>query len=124
MHIFLGPRDARLNWTGFGLQVEIVEACRLLSAVLHVAVALKRMWAISLNCHIEAPHGNFLCDTSPVLNHQFVAVLLGDTEPRRNNLITLARNLAPLVSLSWMICDLVKVGDIYRLKFEVLEPIG
>merc|ERR1712011_23571 len=62
LHVFLGPRDfngygyfyARLYWTGFGLQANIVEEYVLLSALLHVAVALKRTWDISLNYSVAS----------------------------------------------------------------------
>merc|ERR1719224_243946 len=57
LHVFLGPDDfngygyfyVRLYFTGFGLPANIVEIYVLLCAVLHVAVALKRTWDISLN---------------------------------------------------------------------------
>merc|ERR1719337_78389 len=39
----------RLYWTGFGAPANIVEEYVLLSAMLHVAVALKRTWDISIN---------------------------------------------------------------------------
>jgi len=52
LHVFLGPDDfngygyfyVRLYWTGFGLPANIVEEYVLLSALLHVLVALKRTW--------------------------------------------------------------------------------
>jgi len=52
LHVFLGPDDfngygyfyVRLYWTGFGLPANIVEEYVLLSALLHVIVALKRTW--------------------------------------------------------------------------------
>merc|ERR1712066_658887 len=57
LHVFLGPDDfngygyfyVRLYWTGFGLQANIVEEYILLAALLHVFVALKRTWDISIN---------------------------------------------------------------------------
>merc|ERR1712097_218299 len=57
LHVFLGPDDfngygyfyVRLYFTGFGLPANIVEEYVLLAAVLHVAVAMKRTWDISLN---------------------------------------------------------------------------
>merc|ERR1711912_220950 len=57
LHVFLGPDDfngygyfyVRLYWTGFGLQANIVEEYVLLAALLHVFVALKRTWDISIN---------------------------------------------------------------------------
>merc|ERR1719386_502341 len=57
LHVFLGPDDfngygyfyVRLYFTGFGLSANIVEEYLLLSALLHVFVAMKRTWDISLN---------------------------------------------------------------------------
>merc|ERR550537_2106667 len=57
LHVFLGPDDfngdgyfyVRLYWTGFGFNANIVEEYILLAALLHVAVALKRTWEISIN---------------------------------------------------------------------------
>merc|ERR1711939_1104044 len=57
LHFFLGPDDfngygyfyVRLYWTGFGLQANIVEEYVLLAALLHVFVALRRTWDISIN---------------------------------------------------------------------------
>merc|ERR1711971_643274 len=56
LHVFLGPDDfngygyfyVRLYWTGFGFSANIVEEYVLLAAMLHVVVALKRTWDISL----------------------------------------------------------------------------
>jgi hypothetical protein len=55
-HIFLGPDDfngyghmfVRLYWTGFGLQMNIVEEYLLLAALLHIMVALRRTWDINM----------------------------------------------------------------------------
>lgn len=57
LHVFLGPDDfngygyfyVRLYWTGFGFDANIVEEYILLAALLHVFVALKRTWDISIN---------------------------------------------------------------------------
>merc|ERR1719420_1853997 len=57
LHVFLGPDDfngygyfyVRLYFTGFGLSANIVEEYLLLAALLHVFVAIKRTWDISLN---------------------------------------------------------------------------
>merc|ERR1711972_937341 len=56
LHVFMGPDDfngygyfyVRLYWTGFGLPANIVEEYILLAVLLHVFVALKRTWDISL----------------------------------------------------------------------------
>merc|ERR1711967_120033 len=62
LHVFLGPNDfngygyfyVRLYWTGFGFSANIVEEYVLLAAMLHVVVALKRTWDISLNYTIAS----------------------------------------------------------------------
>merc|ERR1719321_2232270 len=62
LHVFLGPDDfngygyfyVRLYCTGFGLPANIVEEYVLLAAMLHVFVALKRTWDISLNMSIAS----------------------------------------------------------------------
>merc|ERR1711990_1115247 len=61
LHVFLGPDDfngygyfyVRLYWTGFGLQANIVEEYVALCALLHVVVALKRTYEISLKMAIS-----------------------------------------------------------------------
>merc|ERR1719183_127283 len=62
LHVFLGPDDfngygyfyVRLYWSGFGFEANIVEEYVLLSAMLHVFVALKRTWDISINYTIAS----------------------------------------------------------------------
>merc|ERR1712185_444235 len=61
LHVFLGPNDfngygyfyVRLYPTGFGLPANIVEIYVALSALLHVLVALKRTWDISINYKVS-----------------------------------------------------------------------
>merc|ERR1712178_268003 len=62
LNVFGGPEDfngygyfyVRLYWTGFGFQANIVEEYILLAALLHIAVALKRTWDISINYTIAS----------------------------------------------------------------------
>merc|ERR1719443_468353 len=57
LHVFLGPDDfngygyfyTRFYWTGLGLPMNIIEEYVIVSAALHVAVALKRTWDINRN---------------------------------------------------------------------------
>merc|ERR1719473_1524229 len=57
LHVFLGPGDfngygyfyVRLYFTGFGLNANIVEEYLLLSAIMHVVIALRRTLDINLN---------------------------------------------------------------------------
>jgi len=58
LHVFEGPDDfngygyfyVRLYWTGFGVPANIVEEYILLSALLHVTVALKNTWDVGFDC--------------------------------------------------------------------------
>merc|ERR1712107_920659 len=62
LHVFLGPDDfngygyfyVRLYPSGFGLPANIVEEYVLLAALLHVSVALRRTWDISINYTIAS----------------------------------------------------------------------
>merc|ERR1719428_1768917 len=62
LHVFLGPDDfngygyfyVRLYWTGFGFHANIVEEYILLAAMMHVSIALKRTWEISLSYPISS----------------------------------------------------------------------
>merc|ERR1712005_64833 len=62
LHVFLGPDDfngygyfyVRLYPTGFGFQANIVEEYVALCALLHVLVALKRTYDISLNMTVAS----------------------------------------------------------------------
>merc|ERR1712048_361274 len=62
LHVFLGPEDfngygyfyVRLYPTGFGLPANIVEIYVLLTAMLHVAVALKRTWEGTINMKVSS----------------------------------------------------------------------
>merc|ERR1719335_438186 len=62
LHVFLGPDDfngygyfyVRLYPSGFGLPANIVEEYVLLAAMMHVAIALKRTWDISINYTIAS----------------------------------------------------------------------
>merc|ERR1712136_502252 len=92
LHVFLGPRDfngygyfyARLYWTGFGLQANIVEEYVLLSALLHVAVALKRTWDISLNYSVASGKLNMAISGVTLLTFMTIHLFqfrFGDTKP-------------------------------------------
>merc|ERR1719174_3487827 len=102
LHVFLGPDDfngygyfyVRLYWTGFGLPANIVEEYVLLAALLHVFVAMKRTWDISLNYTVA----------SGQLNLAITGVLL--------------------LQLFWTAdksVDPVPVRDIYKLEFELFK---
>merc|ERR1719409_551182 len=92
LHFFLGPDDfngygyfyVRLYWTGFGLSANIVEEYLLLAALLHVFVAIKRTWDISLNYTVAS--GQLNLAITGVLLLTFMTIHLfqfrfGATEP-------------------------------------------
>merc|ERR1719377_185157 len=92
LHVFLGPDDfngygyfyVRLYWTGFGLPANIVEEYVLLAALLHVFVAIKRTWDISLNYTVAS--GQLNLAITGVLLLTFMTIHLfqfrfGATEP-------------------------------------------
>merc|ERR1719420_2415032 len=92
LHVFLGPDDfngygyfyVRLYWTGFCISANIVEEYVLLSALLHVFVAMKRTWDISLNYTVAS--GQLNLAITGVLLLTFMTIHLfqfrfGATEP-------------------------------------------
>merc|ERR1711904_593297 len=92
LHVFLGPDDfngygyfyVRLYWTGFGLPANIVEEYVLLAALLHVFVALRRTWDISLGQPVSS--GKMNLAMSGVLLLTFMTIHLfqfrfGETKP-------------------------------------------
>ena len=98
LHVFLG----RLYWTGFGLQANIVEERALLGALLHVSVALKRIWDISLTHSVASGKFNMVISGVTLLTfmtihlwrHQAVRLV-----PARVSGQHFARNFAPRVFL-------------------------
>merc|ERR1711976_914032 len=80
LHVFLGPDDfngygyfyVRLYWTGFGFSANIVEEFILLAALLHVAVALKRTWDISINYTIASGKLNLALSGVPLLTFMMI----------------------------------------------------
>jgi len=140
LHVFLGPRDfygygyfyARLYWTGFGLQANIVEEYVLLSALLHVAVALKRTWDISLNYSVASGKLNMAISGVTLLTFMTIHLFqfrFGDTKPYDLCPPEYLVNIWPGVlrlGFFWVegTCEYVKVRDIYRLEFEVFESLG
>merc|ERR1711877_91902 len=115
LHVFLGPDDfngygyfyVRLYWTGFGLEANIVEEYILLAALLHVFVALKRTWDISINYTVASGKLNL--------------AISGIT------LLTFGTLFHLRLNLFWVDtpgCATSEVRDIYRLEFEVFQSKG
>merc|ERR1711988_1482750 len=144
LHVFLGPDDfngygyfyVRLYWTGFGLPANIVEEYILLSALLHVFVALKRTWDMKLKMGIMS--GQLNLAISGVILLSFMTIHLfqfrfGETVQYLIRpppyLINFWAILGLRLSLFW--CDqsfndcpsapTVPVRDIYKLEFDIFQ---
>jgi len=141
LHVFLGPDDfngygyfyVRLYWTGFGFPANIVEEYILLAALLHIVVALKRTWDISINYTIASGKLNLAISGITLLT--FMAIHLfqfrfGDTHEFKlcppPYLINLGTLLELRLNLFWMdtCAESVAVRDIYRMEFEVFQSLG
>jgi len=141
LHVFLGPDDfngygyfyVRLYWTGFGFDANIVEEYVLLAALLHVAVALKRTWDISINYTVAS--GKLNLAISGIILLTFMVIHLFQfrfgatddfwlcTPPYLVNLGTL---LHLKLNLFWMEtpgCQLTSVRDIYKLEFDIFKSM-
>jgi len=142
LHVFMGPDDfngygyfyVRLYWTGFGLPANIVEEYILLAVLLHVFVALKRTWDISLAYSWTTGKLNLAITGIALLT--FMTVHLFQFRFGETQLFTLCSpgyliNLETLVELKlnlfWVDypgCVKSDVRDIYRLEFEVFQSVG
>merc|ERR1719476_802380 len=142
LHVFLGPDDfngygyfyVRLYWTGFGLDANIVEEYILLSALLHVFVALKRTWDISINYTIASGKLNLAISGVTLLTfmciHSF-QFRFGETQmfklcppPYWINIGTIFHLRLNLFWIDEPGCSTVDVRDIYRMEFEVFQSLG
>merc|ERR1719413_113430 len=92
LHVFLGPDDfngygyfyVRLYWTGFGFDANIVEEYILLAALLHICVALKRTWDISLSYSIASGKLNLAISGITLLTFMTIHLFqfrFGETKP-------------------------------------------
>merc|ERR1719409_444122 len=140
LHVFLGPDDfngygyfyVRLYPSGFGLPANIVEEYVLLAAMMHVAIALKRTWDISINYTIAS--GKMNLAISGILLLTFMCIHLfqfrfGETQPYALCAPPYFINVQGILSLAlfWVAtegCPKVQVRDIYRLEFEVFQAGG
>merc|ERR1711972_100362 len=140
LHIFLGPDDfngygyfyVRLYPTGFGLPANIVEEYVLLAALLHVTVALKRTWDISISRTVASGKVNLAI--SGILLLTFMCIHLvqfrfGATEPWKICPPPYFVNVQGLLTLNlfWVStpgCYQVAVRDIYRLEYELFQTGG
>eukprot|EP00928_Gymnodinium_smaydae_P038637 TRINITY_DN2660_c0_g1_i3.p2 TRINITY_DN2660_c0_g1~~TRINITY_DN2660_c0_g1_i3.p2 ORF type:complete len:487 (+),score=145.61 TRINITY_DN2660_c0_g1_i3:216-1463(+) len=140
LHVFLGPDDfngygyfyVRLYFTGFGLPANIVEEYVLLAALLHVFVALKRTWDISINYTIASGKMNLAISGIALLTFMSIHLFqfrFGETEPYTLCPPPYLINVQGLLTLSlfWVGnegCEKVQVRDIYRMEFEIFKSFG
>merc|ERR1719181_2756826 len=147
LHVFLGPDDfngygyfyVRLYWTGFGLEANIVEEYVALCAVLHVLVALKRTYEISVNMALSTGKLNLALSGITLLSFMTIHLFqfrFGVTQPYAlcpppyyvNLHLQTILNPAHPINLFWepdcKFEDTVYVRDIYRLEFEIFKSFG
>merc|ERR1712100_889985 len=140
LHVFLGPDDfngygyfyVRLYFTGFGMPANIVEIYVLLCAVLHVAVATKRTWDISLN--YTPASGKLNLAFSGVLLLTYMTIHLfqfrfGEAQPYLLRPPPYFINFEGILHLNlfWSYdtsIPPVPVRDIYKLEFEIFKSLG
>ncbi|CAE7900171.1 osm1 [Symbiodinium necroappetens] len=149
----------RLYWTGFGFQANIVEEYILLAALLHVVVALKRTWDISINYTLNSGKMNLALSGISLLTFMMIHLYqfrFGDTKPWKLCPPPYLLNLDTLppgpskpdagwgtvqdpgqifrkgsfgslhLNLFWVDtpgCESVYVRDIYRMEFEIFQPL-
>merc|ERR1719160_831183 len=137
LHVFLGPDDfngygyfyVRLYFTGFGLPANIVEIYVLLCALLHVAVATKRTWDISLNYTPASGKLNLAFSGALLLTYMTIHLFqfrFGDCEPYMLRPPPYFINFWGLLQLQlFWTSDTsvapVPVRDIYKLEFEIFK---
>jgi len=140
LHIFLGPDDfngygyfyVRLYPSGFGLPANIVEEYVLLAALLHVTVALKRTWDISINYTIASGKVNLAISGLLLLTFMCIHLIqfrFGATEPWSICPPPYFINVQGILTLSlfWVGtpgCHQEAVRDIYRLEYELFQTGG
>jgi len=147
LHVFLGPDDfngygyfyVRLYGSGFGLDANIVEEYVALCALLHVVVALKRTYEISLNMAISTGKLNLAISGITLLSFMTIHLFqfrFGVTQPYalcpppylvNLHLQTILDPTHP-INLFWepdcKFEDATYVRDIYRLEFEIFKSFG
>merc|ERR550525_825400 len=143
LHVFLGPDDfngygyfyVRLYWTGFGLEANIVEEYVLLCALLHIFVALKRTWDISINYTVASGKLNLAISGLALLTFMGIHLFqfrFGDTHDFKlcppPYLVNLGTLLKLRLNLFWMdTCEeseVATVRDIYRMEFQIFSSLG
>jgi len=140
LHVFLGPDDfngygyfyVRLYWTGFGFSANIVEEYVALAALLHVVVALKRTWDISLNYSLSSGKLNLILSGVALLTFMTIHLFqfrFGEAQPYKLCPPPYFINFEGILTLNlfWMWdagCESVEVRDIYKMEFEIFRSFG
>jgi hypothetical protein len=144
LHVFLGPDDfngygyfyVRLYWTGFGMPANFVEEYVLLAALLHVVVALKRTWEISINSTLASGRLNLAISGICLLT--FMTIHLFQFRLAETAVFKLCPppyfidsaaifTIEHFLNLFWVAdkhCEIVLVRDIYKQEFAVFESFG
>jgi len=116
-----------LYWTGFGFHANIVEEYCLLAAVMHVVVALKRTWDISLGYSISSGKLNLAISGVLLLAYMIIHLFqfrFGATQPYMVRPPPYMINLSELPHLFFTTDPAipeVAVRDIYRLEVELFQ---
>jgi len=140
LHVFLGPDDfngygyfyVRLYFTGFGAPANCVEIYVLLCALLHVAVAIKRTWDISLNYTPASGKLNLAFSGILLLTYMTIHLFqfrFGDCEPYMVRPPPYFINFSGILQLQlfWTSdssVPAVPVRDIYKLEFEIFKSLS
>jgi len=144
LHVFMGPDDfngygyfyVRLYWTGFGMPANIVEEYVGLAAILHVIVALKRTWDISINSTISSGRLNLAMSGVALLTFMTIHLFqfrLAETAmykicpPPYMIDFKAIYTLHHFLNLFWTEdrnCEVVLVRDIYKQEFAVFQSFG
>jgi hypothetical protein len=142
LHVFLGPDDfngygyfyVRLYWTGFGFNANIVEEYVLLSAIMHVFIALKRTWDITTGYNVMSGKWNLAITGILLLIYMTIHLFqfrFGATTPyavRPPPFLINFEGINPfgdsflhLFYVTDPSVDVVEVRDIYKLEFDLFQ---
>jgi len=145
LHVFKGPDDfngygyfyVRLYWTGFGFNANIVEEYVALCALMHVVVALKRTWDISINYTVASGKLNLAFSGVALLTFMTIHLFqfrFGETTPYEicpppyliNAAPWLALDFSHMLNLFWTptCANKIAVRDIYKLEFDIFKDFG
>merc|ERR1719156_507567 len=140
LHVFLGPDDfngygyfyVRLYWTGFGFNANIVEEYVLLSAIMHVAIALKRTYDITTGYSVTSGKWNLAITgilllvymTIHLFQFRFAATEAYGVRPppfliNFEGINPFSSNFLHLFYVTDPAVAIVNVRDIYKLEFDL-----